>query len=122
MAGPYDELEADDDDGRELGQVGPALSTAEANAKATEQADIASLMERPEFHRFLLKIRNMAGIEQRSSWTNETPLAFEAGRRDLGLEVLESVRLVVPGVDLKLAVENATLQEGQNARSRRRQR
>lgn len=65
------------------------------------------LLDQPQFRRWLLTFTEKARMYSRTHWTQDTSLAAEAGRRDLGLEVLDDLRRIRPDVDVIVAVEKS---------------
>lgn len=99
---PHDDLA---DDAPDLTR--PTPTGGERARREGEELDVEWLMAQPQFKRWLLTFKVKARIDERTHWTQETSLAHEAGRRDLGLEVLDDIRAVVPTVDVDLAIEKA---------------
>ena len=57
-----------------------------------EKADMVELLKLPEFHRFVWRVIQSAGIFARTTdGSVDRHLAFDEGRRHLGLEILSMV-------------------------------
>jgi hypothetical protein len=61
-----------------------------------ERADLADLIERPGFRRFLFRVIQNAGIFSATTNGSEQRTSFNDGRRSLGLDILQEVESAMP--------------------------
>lgn len=77
---------------------GDKLSAAEMKDRQ-DRADLAFLIQRREFTRFLSRVIQSAGIYRRTTdGSQERDLSFYEGRRHLGLDILDMVEAGQPVV------------------------
>ena len=61
------------------------------------EADMRQMLSTPTGRRILMRIVTMAGVYRSTSASSDIGLAHEAGRRDLGLEILAAANRADPG-------------------------
>jgi hypothetical protein len=66
------------------------------NLSDQDKADLADLLERPGFRRFLFRVIQNAGIFQSTANGSDTRHLFQEGRRSLGLDILREVDAAQP--------------------------
>lgn len=83
--------------------------------KAQAQQDVENLASKPEFIRYFFTVLSRAGIYHAVFHAHEGRTQFEAGRRALGIELLDELLRVDPQLPIRLAVEQAKLEDEVNA-------
>lgn len=61
------------------------------------EADMRQMLSAPTGRRLLMRIVTLAGVYRSTSASSDIGLAHEAGRRDLGLEILAAANRADPG-------------------------
>jgi hypothetical protein len=61
-----------------------------------EKVDLADLIERPGFRRFLFRVIQNAGIFSATANGSDQRTSFNDGRRSLGLDILREVEAAMP--------------------------
>lgn len=83
--------------------------------RAQSEEDIANLVVRPEFIRYFFTVLARAGIYSGAFHAQEGRQHFEAGRRALGIELLDELVRADPQAPIRLSMEQAKLEETVNA-------
>lgn len=79
--------------------------------KAQAEEDIGNLIGRPEFIRYFFTVLARAGIYSGAFHAQEGRQHFEAGRRALGIELLDELVRADPQAPIRLSMEQAKLEE-----------
>lgn len=88
---------------------------ARATREAVEHAEMLELIQMPAFRKFLWHVFSVSSMFHSTHGANALTSAFAEGRRSLGLDILDRLRMVQPDVLLHVLRDSInTQQEPQN--------
>jgi hypothetical protein len=111
----YSELDPDEIEARE--KAAQAAHRRKSTIAMQASLDAEELMKHPAFRRWFFTVLAKAGIYRAAFHPQEGAQHYDAGRRGLGIELLDELLRIDPQFAIDLSVEQAKLEEKVNDRT-----